>query len=71
VTRGQKSGYSVRTERWRYTEWDGGAAGVELYDHDADPGEHKNLASDPAHAKTVEELKALLAGGWKAALPPK
>lgn len=71
VTRGQKLGYSVRTERWRYTEWDGGAAGVELYDHDADSGEHRNLASDPAHARTVEELKALLAGGWKAALPTK
>src|SRR5205814_949634 len=37
-------GYSVRTERWRYTEWDGGAKGSELYDHDADPHEHRNLA---------------------------
>jgi uncharacterized sulfatase len=71
VTRGEKLGRSVRTERWRYTEWDGGAAGAELYDHDADPKELKNLAGDPAHAKTVEELKAILAGGWKAALPAK
>jgi len=71
VTRGDKLGYSVRTERWRYTEWDGGAGGTELYDHDADPKELKNLAADPAHAKTVEELKALLQGGWKAALPAK
>ena len=23
-------GYSVRTEQWRYTEWDDGARGVEL-----------------------------------------
>ncbi len=68
VTRGQKLGRSVRTERWRYTEWDGGADGVELYDHDADPRELKNLAADPAHAGTLSELKALLAGGWKAAL---
>jgi iduronate 2-sulfatase len=67
VTRGQKLGRSLRTERWRYTEWDGGADGVELYDHDADSRELKNLATDPAHAKTVDELKALLAGGWKAA----
>jgi iduronate 2-sulfatase len=67
VMRGQKLGRSLRTERWRYTEWDGGAEGVELYDHDADPRELKNLAADPAHARTVEELKALLAGGWKAA----
>jgi len=67
VTRGEKMGRSVRTERWRYTEWDAGAAGVELYDHDADPKELKNLSSEPARAKTVDELKALLQGGWKAA----
>lgn len=72
VMRGpDKMGYSLRTERWRYTEWDGGAGGVELYDHDADPREMKNLASDPAHAKTLDELKALLHGGWKGARPPK
>jgi uncharacterized sulfatase len=52
--------YSVRTERWRYTEWDGGAQGSELYDHDADPKEHHNLSADPKYAKVVEEMKALL-----------
>src|SRR5262249_41418878 len=49
-------GYSVRTERWRYTEWDGGAKGAELYDHDADPKEHRNLAGDPKQAKVIEEM---------------
>ena len=39
-------GRSVRTDRWRYTEWDGGKRGVELYDHDNDPHEWKNLAHD-------------------------
>jgi len=53
-------GYSVRTERWRYTEWDGGNAGAELYDHDADPHEWNNLAQNPNFAKTVAELKSLL-----------
>jgi uncharacterized sulfatase len=72
VTRGKGGmGRSVRTERWRYTEWNGGKDGAELYDHETDPKEQKNLAADPAHAKTVEELKALLQGGWKAARPAK
>jgi uncharacterized sulfatase len=53
-------GRSVRTERWRYTEWDDGKKGIELYDHDADPREHRNLANDERHAQTVTELKALL-----------
>jgi uncharacterized sulfatase len=63
VIHGQAKGYSVRTERWRYTEWNGGKAGVELYDHDADPHEYRNLALDPQYAKTVEELGALLRAG--------
>ena len=53
-------GRSVRTERWRYTEWDEGRAGAELYDEAKDPDEFTNLANDPKHAKTVTELKALL-----------
>jgi uncharacterized sulfatase len=57
---GPVMGYSVRTERWRYTEWDDGKKGIELYDHDADPKEHKNLSSDPKQAKVIEELKVLL-----------
>jgi uncharacterized sulfatase len=66
VTRGKGlMGRSVRTERWRYTEWDEGRAGTELYDHDADPRERKNLAADPAHAKTVEELRGLLKTGGR------
>jgi arylsulfatase A-like enzyme len=57
---GQVPGYSVRTERSRYTEWDAGRAGTELYDHETDPKEYRNLANDPDHAGTVAELKALL-----------
>lgn len=60
VQRNKVPGHSVRTERWRYTEWDYGAQGVELYDHDRDPQELHNLAADPAFASTVGAMKALL-----------
>ncbi|HJZ58521.1 MAG TPA: sulfatase [Gemmataceae bacterium] len=53
-------GYSVRNERYRYTEWDGGKKGVQLYDYEKDPGELKNLADDPARADIVKQMKALL-----------
>jgi iduronate 2-sulfatase len=53
-------GYSVRTRDWRYTEWDGGAQGVELYDERRDPGERRNLAADPTHQRQVAEMQRLL-----------
>ncbi|MEJ7694964.1 sulfatase [Daejeonella sp.] len=61
LVRGKFSGRSIRTERWRYTEWDGGKAGMELYDEVNDPGEINNLAKKPMFAATVKELSELLA----------
>jgi uncharacterized sulfatase len=66
---GQRFGRSLRTERWRYTEWGGDATQAELYDHQTDPREHTNLAKDPERADTAKELHELLAKGWRAALP--
>jgi iduronate 2-sulfatase len=63
-------GYSLRTPRWRYTEWDEGRAGSELYDHDADPKELTNLATLPAHAETVKTLSAQLRDAVKITFPP-
>ncbi len=68
VQRAGGLGRSVRTERWRYSEWPKG--GAELYDHQTDLREYTNLANDPKHTGTVAELKRLLSGGWQAALPP-
>ncbi len=57
-------GYSVRSGKWRYTEWTNAAGkpvGAQLFDEEADPAETKNLAADASHAATVKELAALIA----------
>lgn len=53
-------GHSVRTDRYRYTEWDGGERGVELYDHRSDPQEFVNLAGDDEFADVQERLSRQL-----------
>ena len=63
-------GYSLRTPRWRYTEWDKGRQGRELYDHDTDPREMTNLATDPDHAETVEQLSQQLRAAVETTFPP-
>jgi uncharacterized sulfatase len=60
VVRGKFTGRSVRSDRWRYTEWDEGRQGVELYDQASDPLDYHNLAHDPQHAATVAMMKELL-----------
>jgi uncharacterized sulfatase len=70
VWRGSFPGHSVRTERWRYTEWDDGKRGTELYDYQTDPQEEHNLAADPQHARVVAELKALVRKNWATSFRP-
>jgi uncharacterized sulfatase len=61
LRRGKIWGRAVYTERYRYTEWgDDASAGAELYDHQSDPKEFTNLASDASQAHVMEQLKTLL-----------
>ncbi|MEM6470046.1 MAG: sulfatase [Planctomycetota bacterium] len=55
-------GCSVRDQRYRYTEWAEGEKGVELYDHQSDPGEFRNLALDPDENTTsvMSRMRAIL-----------
>lgn len=50
-------GRTIRTPRWRYTEWNGGTDGVELYDHASDPHEFINLVRDVTTAEIQNQLK--------------
>jgi arylsulfatase A-like enzyme len=53
-------GVAVRTERWRYAEFNGGRGGAMLFDEQADPEELKNLADDPKLESVRKELSALV-----------
>lgn len=53
-------GYTIRTDRYRYTEWGRGEEGVELYDYQEDPLEYRNLAGDASYAAIRGELAARL-----------
>ncbi|MDZ4849510.1 MAG: sulfatase [Pirellulaceae bacterium] len=53
-------GRSIRTNRWRYTEWDEGREGIELYDHNNDPNEFHNLATEPTFQAQMVALKQQL-----------
>jgi arylsulfatase A-like enzyme len=63
VTRGNAMkrflGKSIRTDRWRYAEWDDPEQN-ELYDLRQDPQEYVNLAKKAEHQQDVQRLRRLL-----------
>ena len=71
---GDIMGYALRTDRFRYVEWrewkSQETVARELYDHQTDPLETRNVAGRPEYASNIASLKQKLADGWKSALPP-
>jgi hypothetical protein len=55
-----RANHAVRTERYRYIRYADGSE--ELYDHEVDPREWKNLAADPATSPVRSELSRHLPG---------
>ena len=68
--KGKVMGYSIRTDKYRYTEWhknsyrsgqsynQGNIQAAELYDYEKDPNETKNFVKDAAYATIKADLKA-------------
>lgn len=71
---GHFMGYAIRTDHYRYVEWQEWetkkVVARELYDHRSDAKEMVNVASRKEHKATIAELSKLLNAGWQAALPP-
>lgn len=73
----EKMGYTMRTEKFRYVEWyrwnDDNTRGEllsrELFDHDNDPQENRNLADHDKYSEIIESLSKQMAAGWRKALP--
>jgi len=72
--RGKTMGYSMRTDRYRFTEWVNKSTGKvvarELYDHKTDPAETVNVAELKENMAIVTKLSEQLAGAKNVAPKP-
>ena len=69
ITRSAGRSVSMRTNRYRYTEWGtDGESGRELYDYDLDPNETINVADLPENSLLVDNLSQRLHAGWREAI---
>jgi len=74
---GNVMGYSLRTDRYRYTVWMGDGwrswmpydaskrVGVELYGYRTDPGERENVAGKASMTATLREMQGLMEGYFR------
>ena len=68
--RGNIMGYSMTTDRFRYTAWvdqkkDNKLVFAELYDHLKDPQENENVAQSFEYSADIRRLQQWHAEGWK------
>jgi arylsulfatase A-like enzyme len=71
---GPLMGYSMRTDRYRFTVWAGRnnhskIDSMELYDHQVDPQENTNIVKRADMSGTVDKLLAQSKAGWQGAKP--
>jgi len=68
-------GYALRTQQYRYVEWidrkTKETIAQELYDHDKDPGERKNVANTPEYAQALTQLASQLRSTLSVPLAPE
>jgi arylsulfatase A-like enzyme len=67
-------GYSMRTDRYRFTYWMDNRhpekpLAIELYDHQNDPNENINIAMQPSESKLIKQLTKQWKEGWQKAKP--
>jgi arylsulfatase A-like enzyme len=69
--RGDVMGTTMRTDRYRYTEWRNTETDEvlarELYDHQEDPQENVNLAVQSDYESLIDGLAEQMARGWQGA----
>jgi len=64
-------GYTIKTDRYRYTEWiknnTGEVMATDLFDHQTDPDENRGVAAVPENEPVIKELSSLLnkGKGWR------
>ena len=53
-------GHTIRTDRFRYTEWGDRKYGTELYDYEDDPKEITNLAKSASHKDILKRMQTMM-----------